>query len=202
MSLIKYNQEIVLASNSKARRFLLDNAGIKYSAITPDFDEELFKANNLDLQLKDLCLELAKGKALSIKDTNKDAIIIGSDQICELDGEKIDKSKDSRDAFEQLKRLQGRTHYQNNAVTLVQNGAVIYSHFTKVELKMQPLSDEQIAAYVAEDGPAGCAGSYKYEANGKFLFEAIDGDYFSIIGMNIQQIISFLFKNNFIEFQT
>lgn len=199
MSLIKYNQEIILASTSKARRFLLDNAGINYNAVAPDFDEDTFKVSNPELQLKDLCLELAKGKALSVKDANN-AIIIGSDQICELDGEKIDKSKDSRDAFEQLKRLQGRTHYQNNAVTLVQNGEAIYSHFTKVELKMQPLSDEQVAAYIAEDDPVGCAGSYKYEANGKFLFDAIDGDYFSIIGMNIQQIISFLFKNNFIEF--
>ena len=201
MSLVKYNQEIILASTSKARKFLLDNAGIKYRAVAPNFDEEIFKSDNPELQIKDLCLELAKGKAMNVTNIDENAVIIGSDQICELDGKKIDKSKDSSDAFNQLKTLQGRTHYQNNAVVLMQNGEVIHSHFTKVELSMQKLNDDQIAAYVAEDDPVGCAGSYKYEANGKFLFERIDGDYFSIIGMNIQQIISFLFKNNFIEFQ-
>lgn len=202
MSLVKYNQEIILASTSKARKFLLDNAGIEYRAVAPNFDEEIFKSNNPELQIKDLCLELAKGKAMNVKNIDESAVIIGSDQICELDGKKIDKSKDSNEAFAQLKRLQGRTHFQNNAVVLVQGGRVIHSHFTKVELKMQPLSDEQIAAYIAEDNPVGCAGSYKYEANGKFLFDAIDGDYFSIIGMNIQQIISFLFSNNLIKIQT
>lgn len=200
MSLLKFNNPIILASTSSARKYLLDSAGIKYQAQSPDFDEDIFKYENPELSIKDLCIELAKNKALSIKDVNPDAIVIGSDQICEIDNTRIDKSSNKQEAFNQLKKMSGKTHSQNNAVVIVKNGAVIHSHYTKVDITMHSLTDKQIKSYIEQDDPVGCAGSYKLESNGKFLFKKIEGDYLSIIGMNLQEVISFLFANKYIEF--
>ncbi len=197
MSLIKQNCKIILASSSKIRANIMRDAGIDFTVKSPDFDEDAFKNSRPDLSVEDLAIELAKNKALSIND--KDCLIIGCDQICEVNGQRLDKSKDENDAISQLKLMRGQKHCQNNGVVIVKNGEVIFEHFTKVYLTIHDLTDQQIINYVKQDQPIGCAGSYKYESLGKILFEKVEGDHFSILGMNVQEILSFLFKNKFIE---
>lgn len=199
MSFIKSNCKIVLASTSKIRADIMKDSGLQFDTGSPDFNEELFKDQNPHLNIKDLAIELAKGKALNVQNSAKDEVIIGCDQICEIEGDRIDKSNDEGDALNQLLKLSGKTHFQNNAVVITLNDEVIFENFTRVELKMHDFTKEQLTNYVKNDKPIGCAGSYKYESLGKILFEKVNGDHFSILGMNIQQVMSFLLRRNFIE---
>lgn len=198
MKLIKNNNIIILASKSKVRYDIMKQSGLDFTVKDSSFDEEKFKDDNPQLEIEDLVMELAKGKALGTKNAEPEEIIIGCDQICQLDNLRIDKSNDEEQALEHLMMLSGRIHYQNNAVVVVKNKEVIFSNYTKVKLTMHNHNEEQISNYIKADNPVGCAGSYKYESLGKVLFKEIEGDHFSILGMNIQKIISFLVSGNFI----
>jgi len=197
--MLKQNIKIILASNSLVRRKILQETNIDFEAFSPDFDEENAKKENENLSIKDLAIFLAKGKALSISKKFPDALIIGSDQICEVDGKKIDKSNNQEEAFLQLKLMSGKKHFQNNAVVIAKNGKIIFTKFTKVELLMRKISDQEISSYINADKPWGSAGSYKYESFGKILFAKIKGDYYSILGLNLQEILNFLCKKKYIE---
>lgn len=199
MTFLKQNKNIILASSSAVRKKILEEVNLGFSVIPPDFDEEKGKEENRHLSIKELAIFLATNKALSVSKNNPNALIIGSDQICEIDKKAIDKSKNFEEACAQLKLLQGKTHYQNNAVVILKNGKVIFKKFTKVELKLRSLSDEEIASYVKSDKPWGSAGSYKYEGVAKHLFAKIKGDYYSILGLNIQDILNFLHKKKYIK---
>ncbi len=200
MDPIKQNIKIILASTSPIRKKIIEEVGLDFQAIAPDFDEEIAKSQNQDLSIKDLAILLARGKSLSISQKFRDALVIGSDQICEIDGKKIDKSKDANEAFLQLKLMSGKTHFQNNALTISKNGKIIFEKFTKVELKLRKISDDEIWSYVNSDKPWGSAGSYKYESLGKHLFAKIKGDYYSVLGLNIQEILNFLHKKKYLQF--
>ncbi len=197
--MIKTNNKIILASSSWVRKKIMDETKIDYEVINPDYDEEKAKSEFLDKNIDQLALELAKGKALSVSKSHQDAIVIGSDQICEINNQKLDKSKDLEDAKQQLKKLSGKTHIQNNAVAIAKNNEIIFESLTKVKLTMRNLSNFEIDSYVAQDKPIGSAGSYKYESLAKHLFAKVEGDYYSILGMNIQEILNFLHNKNIIE---
>ncbi len=199
MDFLQQNKKIILASSSMVRKQILQDVGLEFEAISPDFDEEIAKKENPSLAIKDLALFLAQGKALSISAHHKNCLVIGSDQICEFENKAISKSNNSDEAFSQLKAFSGKTHFQNNGVVIAYNNKIIFKKFSRVKLKMRKISDEQISAYVNTDKPWGCAGSYKYESRGKHLFEKIDGDYYSILGLNIQSLLSFLHKKKYIK---
>src|SRR3989338_2268438 len=197
--MLKQKIKIILASESKIRKKILEDANLDFEAIAPDFDEDLYKKNYPHLAIKDLAMALARGKALSISSRFPKALVIGSDQICEFEGAKIDKSKDANEAFLQLKSMSGKTHFQNNAVIIAKNNKVIFKKFSKVKLKLRKISDEEISCYINIDKPFGSAGSYKYESFGKHLFAKIKGDYYSILGLNLQEILNFLHKRKYIK---
>ena len=92
-----------------------------------------------------------------------------------------------------------KIHFQNNAVVVALNGKIIFENFSRVELKMRKLSSAEIKKYVETDQPWGCAGSYKYEALGKHLFEKITGDYFSVLGLAIQPLLAFFHHKKLIK---
>lgn len=188
---------IILASTSEIRKKILEEFNLDFEVCAPNFDEEKAKLENPNLSIQDLAMFLAKNKALSISSKFKDCLIIGSDQICEIDGMKFDKSVDFQSAFEQLKILNGKTHFQNNAVAIVKNGEVIFQKIDKAELEMKKFSDDEIIDYINKDKPFGSAGSYKFEENGKNLFANINGNYYSILGLNIKDILDFLKNNNY-----
>jgi len=191
--LIDHNCRIILASTSKVRKKILDEAGLKFSVITPLYDEDLEK-KNLDLPPKKLAVFLAKQKALSVSKEYRGAIVIGSDQVCEFEEKEISKSKNAKEAISQLTKLNGKNHFQNNAVVVALDGKVIFQKFSRVKLQMRKMQSQEIENYVKIDTPWGCAGSYKYESLGKHLFEKISGDYYSVLGLAIKPLIAFLHR--------
>jgi septum formation protein len=200
MSIIKHNTKIILASSSAIRKKIMEDVGLDFEAISPDFDEEQAKNENPNLKIEDLALFLARGKALSISKKFPNHLIIGCDQICEVEGQKFDKSKDENEAFTQLKAMSGKTHYQNNGLVIALNDKIIFEKLTKVELKLRKISDDEIRSYIAIDKPWGSAGSYKYESFGKHLFAKLNGDCYSVLGLNIQEILNFLHDKKYIQF--
>jgi septum formation protein len=196
--MLKQNCDLILASTSKIRKKILQEAALKFEIVAPLFDEEKAK-KNLSLPSKKLAIFLAEGKALSISKKFPDAYVIGSDQVCELDGKEISKSKNSKEAISQLKKFNGKIHFQNNAVVIVFNGKIIFRNFSRVKLKMRKISASEIENYVKAEESWGCAGSYKYESLGKHLFEKVSGDYYSVLGLAIQPLLKFLHAEKLIS---
>ncbi len=196
---ITQNCHIILASSSAPRRKILENLGLEFQVISPSFDEEAAKPSIKHLSIKDQAMFLAKQKALSVSIHHPDSLVIGSDQICELEGKPIDKSKDRKDAISQIKFLQGKTHIQNNAVCIYKGSKLLFKNSSNAKLTMRELSDINIVNYVDLDQSWGCAGSYKFESLGKHLFSKVQGSDNSIIGMNILPLLNFLHKQQLIS---
>ncbi len=196
--LVSHNKKIILASTSKIRRQILKDVGLSFEVIAPTYDEDKEK-KNLNLEPKNLALFLAKQKALSISKLFPDAYVIGSDQVCEFEEKEVSKSKSLSQAMSQLKKFNGKNHLQNNAVVVALNGKIVFSKFSKVNLKMRKMKSSEIENYVNKDQPIGCAGSYKYESLGKHLFERVSGDYYSVLGLAIQPLLNFLHKKEIIS---
>ena len=198
--MLKQKKNIILASTSSIRKKILEDAGIIFKTIAPEFDEEHYKSINPNLNPKELSMNLAENKALSISLKNPDSLVIGSDQVCSVENVIFNKSKNFEQAFQQLTELSNKTHTQNNSTVIALNKKIIFRKFSKVFLRMRKCENEELQKYIALDKPWGCAGSYKYESLGKHLFAKINGDYYSILGLNIQEILNFLHKRKYINF--
>jgi septum formation protein len=196
--LVESKSKIILASTSKVRKKILQEVGLKFSVIAPEFDEEKEK-KKVKKSAKELALFLAQGKALSISKNFPEAYVIGSDQVCEFEGKEISKSKNLSEAIAQLKKFNGKIHFQNNAVAVAFNGKIIFKNFSRVKLKMRKISASEIKKYAEVDQSFGCAGSYKYEAFGKHLFEKVSGDYYSVLGLAIQPLLNFFHYQKIIK---
>ena len=198
--LITTHKKIILASTSKIRNQLLQDHNFSFQAIKPYFDEDNSKHNFKNLSPNQLALELAKNKALSVSEKFFDCYVIGSDQVCEFDGQEISKSKNRQEAIAQLQRFSGKEHYQNNATVVALNNQIIFEYFAQAKLTMHNLEKSSIEKYVDFDQSWNCAGSYKYEGYGKYLFSEVKGDYFAILGLSIQPLISFFYNQKIISF--
>jgi septum formation protein len=199
MAIVKQNCQIILASGSAARKQIMTDLAFDFTAISPDFDEEVEKLTIKDLSISKQALHLAKGKALSISKKHPKALVIGSDQICQLKERAIDKSKNRQDAINQLKILQGQTHFQNNAVCLYRGADLLFENCSIAALTMRHLSDEKIINYVDAEKSWGCAGSYKFESLGRHLFSVVKGSDSSIVGMDMVPLLGFFHQNQFIS---
>jgi septum formation protein len=198
--LLTTHHKIILASTSIARKQILESVQLPFVAVAPHVDEDKLKKQlNISCPLK-LALELAKAKALSIAKQHPDAYIIGADQVCALGDSFLNKAKTQQEAVLQLNALSGKTHTQNNGFAVVHQHKVVFSHSAKVSLTMQKLSLASIKKYVESDNPIGCAGSYKYESLGKYLFSRVNGNYYAVLGLNIQPLLNFFYQNKIIAF--
>ncbi len=199
--LIGHNCNLILASTSKIRKKIMDEVGLEFTVKAPLFDEDLGK-KKVKLSPQKLAIYLAEQKALSISEKFCDAYVIGSDQVCEFEEKEIFKSNNFKEAFEQLKKFNGKIHFQNNATVIAFNGKIIFRKFSRVKLQMRKMTATEIENYVKIDQPWGCAGSYKYESLGKHLFEKISGDYYSVLGLAIQPLTAFLHRKKLISINT
>lgn len=170
---------------------MLQGANINAEYRSPEVDEDKEK-----LDFKGSCLDLAlylsKLKALSVKE--KDAYIIGCDQVCELEGEVINKGGDFENSKKILQRMQDKQHFQNTAMAIVLNNKVVFEYKFISKLTMKPLSAEEITEYLHKDTPFYCAGSYKLEENGRSLFSKIEGRDDCIQGFPLKALQEFLKK--------
>lgn len=186
------NQKIILASTSFIRKKILKDLNVNFTAISPIFDEEGAKNDIKHFNIYDQVNFLAKNKSLSISKEYKEEIVIGSDQICELDGKIISKSKNRDEAISQLHKLNGKEHVQNNAIFIYQNSRIIASHYEIATLRMKNLTEQEIIDYVELDHSWGAAGSYKFEENGHKLFSKIIGRKNCILGFAIDNMIEII----------
>lgn len=177
LSVYGSRMRIILASQSPYRRAQLTQLGLKFTAARPEIDEDALKAKGpKDPSELTRYLALAKAESLAAPD----ALVLGSDQLVDLDGERLDKPGTPEKACEQLARMAGREHRLITSLALVQGERrEIFTDITRIRLK--PLDPETISAYVKLDQPLDCAGSYKIEKAGLGLVESIVSEDFSAI---------------------
>jgi septum formation protein len=185
---------IILASGSPARRTLLQQAGVKCFAMPADLDEAALKASLPAQEPAALALALAAAKAEMISSTAPEALVIGADQLLVCEGRRFDKPRDQAEAAAHLRFLAGRTHTLVTAICVHRAGAKIWSNVAEARLTMRPISDAFIEAYLDAEGEAvlGCVGVYRLEGRGAQLFTHTDGDFFTILGLNLLPLLGFL----------
>jgi septum formation protein len=177
---------LILASTSQYRKALLTQLGWPFEAMSSGVDEDQLK--NKGLSPTQLAVELAKLKAEVIFKKSPSSCVIGSDQVCMLQGELLGKPGSIEKAIEQLNKMQGQHHELITAVTILSPSGEISFH-NRTLLHMRKLSLEEIKQYIEEDLPLDCAGSYKLESKGIKLFEKIEmDDHTSIIGLPLIQL--------------
>ena len=186
---------LVLASASLARARLLTDAGLVFSVQAARVDEAALKTRLVGsgLDLRTLALELAVAKACDVAH-GQEALVIGGDQTLELDGVLFDKPPTLGVARDQLKALRGRPHQLHAAAAVVRGETVLWRTLESVTLHMRAFSDAFLEAYLAKEGDAllGCVGAYRLEALGVQLFDRIEGDYFTVLGLPLLPLIGFL----------
>lgn len=187
---------IILASASKSRASLMRAAGISFDVIPPHADEDSVK-NSLKAEGASAaqCAELlAELKAVQISQRHHDALVIGADQMLDCGGIWFDKPKDMEDARNHMLLLRGKTHVLPTAVCVALNGARIWHHVAQPRLTVRDFSDAFIDSYLAVAGTAvlSSVGAYQLEGPGAQLFSRIDGDFFTILGLPLLELLGFL----------
>jgi septum formation protein len=187
--------EIVLASTSDVRRRLLESAGISARVVPPTIDETQIKNKwNPAGSGGDLALRLAAAKAEAVSLRHPRAVVIGADQILILRDRIFDKPRNLQQATLQLSQLRGNTHSLMTAVSVARNGTLAWNECVGAELTMRTFSDAFLATYLASIGDDAftSVGAYKLEGRGVQLFDRIEGDYFSILGLPLIPLLSYL----------
>jgi septum formation protein len=184
---------LILASGSPARQAILRNAGLVCRAVPPDVDEAAVKRAFVG-DAPDLALALAAAKAAAVAVGAPDALVIGGDQVLVCEGEKFDKPADRTAAAAQLRWLRGRTHTLVTAVCVQMGEKLLWSHVAEARLSMRMFDDAFIERYLEAEGEEvlGCVGVYRLEGLGAQLFSAIEGDFFTILGLNLLPLLGFL----------
>lgn len=185
-------ERLILASRSAARRAMLTGAGVPYAAVDAGVDEDAIKASLEGINPAELALELARAKALAVSRHDPEAWVLGSDQTLDFDGGMISKAKDLAEARHRLQSMRGHTHHLNSGVALAWGGAVVWSGVDTARMTMRRFSDELLDAYLEAEGEAllGSVGCYRLEGMGSQLFDRVEGDYFTVLGMPLWPVLA------------
>ncbi len=188
----------MLASASKIRSRILDDAGIKHICDPAEIDEAALKTamKNQTAGVETVAAALADAKAEEISSRHPDAFVIGADQILECDGRWFDKPPDFNIATTTLKALRGRRHRLISAVSVFRGGECVWRHLETPSLTMRDFSDSFLARYIEDAGAEilESVGGYRLEAAGAQLFTSIEGNYFTILGLPLLALLDFLRK--------
>lgn len=186
---------IILASGSESRRSLLAGAGVQAKSIRPNVDEEMARAafRQEGLKIRDQAMRLAELKAQKVS-MRESGLVIGGDQMLNLEETAFDKPKDIADAKNHIVQMSGKTHVLETALVVYENGQSVWRHLARPKLTMRQLSPEFIDSYIAETGEdvLSTVGAYKMESLGAQLFAKIEGDYFSILGLPLFPLLDYL----------
>jgi septum formation protein len=197
MSLWQDDKPLVLASRSMSRRAMLEAAGIPIEVCIPDLDERAVEAAAGICGPADAAALLASEKAKAVARFMPHRVVVGADQTLAFEDRRFDKPYDRAGAREQLMMLAGKTHYLHSAVALVRNGNVLFDATDTASLTLRDLSGSFLDRYLDTAGSAvhGCVGAYQLEKIGIHLFDRIDGDHFTILGLPLLKLLDFLRRN-------
>lgn len=185
---------LILASQSASRRAMLEAAGVPFIAVPAQIDERAIESEQAGKPPEVIALLLAEEKAFAVSSERPQALVLGSDSLVSVDGKRFDKPANREDAARHLRFFSGRTMHLHSAAALVRGGATLWTHAEEAILHVRPMSDEFIESYLDAEWPAvaGCVGVFRIEARGVQLFEAIEGDHFTVLGMPLLAVLGAL----------
>jgi septum formation protein len=185
---------LILASQSCARQSLLANAGIAFEATPAEIDErEIQRVSGL-AEPGEIASLLARQKALWVSSRQSDRIVIGADQTLALGKQLFSKPTGRARAADQLRTLAGNSHELHSAVAVARDGKILFETVSVARMTMRQLNEAEIEAYLDEAGAAvtTSVGAYQLEGLGIHLFERIEGDHFTILGLPLLPLLAFL----------
>ena len=187
---------LILASGSSARKTMLDSAGLTFDAIPADIDEDAIRSMMVSesdcVDAADVAAVLAIEKASAVARAHPDALVIGSDQVLSLGRRIFSKAATIVEARETLGCLRGQTHELVSAVALARGDEVLWQTIDSAQMTMRRFSDEFLASYLTRvgDNALRSVGCYELEGLGVQVFDRIDGDYFTILGMPLLPLLA------------
>ena len=193
---------LILASTSQTRQQMLTAAGVPFTAQPARIDEQTIRRALQAEQARprDIADTLAEMKARKIADRNTDALVLGCDQILDIDGDVLAKPETPADARAQLRRLRGQSHLLWSAAVIYDAGKPVWRVVAKARLVMRPISDSYLDAYVTHnwDSIRHSVGAYKLEEQGCRLFSAVEGCHFTVLGLPLLPVLGYLGDKGYI----
>ncbi|RWA99097.1 MAG: Maf-like protein [Mesorhizobium sp.] len=187
-------EKLILASGSPFRKAMLVNAGVDVEAVPADVDERALEGPLQDsgVSPEDVALVLAEAKASDVSERRPGALVLGCDQTLSLGDEVFHKPADREGARRHLLALSGRTHQLNSAAVLVRDGKVLWRHVGIASMTMRKLDPAFIGRHLARVGAKALSsvGAYQIEGEGIQLFEKIEGDHFTIVGLPLLPLLA------------
>jgi septum formation protein len=194
MTIWRGKDPLILGSQSRARQMLLANAGISFDAVPADIDERALQKNSGLSAPGEIAGLLAREKACFVSSKNPGRHVVGADQTLALGNRLFSKPAGRAQAADQLRLLAGRTHELHSAVAVARDGKVVFSDVSVARLTMRALTGSEIRAYLDEAGEAvtSSVGAYQLEGLGVHLFDYLEGDHFTILGLPLLPLLAFL----------
>jgi septum formation protein len=201
MALWLASQPLVLASRSDVRGKILAAAGLRFEIRPSTIDERAIEAQSGIDDAAGVARHLAHAKASAVAANLPGRVVLGADQTLARGTKRFTKPTDRNVASEQLRDLRGRTHELHSALVLVRDGALLFSCVDTARLTMRNFSDGYLTDYLDLAGEAGLksVGGYQLEGIGSHLFERVEGDYFTILGLPLMPLLAYLRQNKFID---
>jgi septum formation protein len=194
-------QPLVLASKSDVRGKMLAAAGLRFEIRPAQIDERAAEAKAGATDAAAVARLLARAKAAAVARSIPGRLVLGADQTLARGSTRFSKPANRAAAAEQLRSLRGRTHELHSALALVRDGTVLFDCVDSARLTMRNISDRFLEAYLDMAGDAALAsvGGYQLEGIGIHLFERVEGDYFTVLGLPLLPLLSFLRQNGFVD---
>lgn len=187
---------LILASTSEIRATLLRNAGLSIEAVAARVDEESVKASLVaeGAKPRDVADALAEAKARKVASKGEDGLVLGCDQVLEFGGRIVSKAESPDDALALLKEMRGKPHSLLSAAVVYDAGRPVWRHVGQARLMMRDSSDAYLEGYVERnwDSIRHSVGGYKLEEEGVRLMSRVDGDYFTVLGLPLVELLSYL----------
>jgi len=194
MTLWRGKAPLILASQSSARKMLLENAGLDFVSVAADVDERGIQAASKLSSPREIALLLAREKARAVSAHHPKSFVIGADQTLALGDRLFNKPAGRAQAMAQLRDLAGKNHELNSAVAVAHDGKIVFEDVSVARMIMREMTEAELSAYLDAAGEAvtSSVGAYQLESLGIHLFERIDGDHFTILGLPLLPLLAFL----------